>query len=582
MPPPFQSNASVPLTATSGAFGGNNPGFHGGSIGGATQSTPVMNLYATPPTHQAYYQPIPSSYAPAAVQHINAMNNNHSVGYAPYNSYPATVASSHRPRFPEMGPPPATSDRAYQFTRTTKLNSDNVHREFVLVQQRISILEYQVNVLKEQNIWQQEELTRSTQLDRASVLREIEKAVAEEVERKVQAAMEARGMGSEDDGEGSDSEDESDEEEEDEDTTPASQGAFKSSQIMELGRVMMNQFIGKRELKKKEDFPVFDENEDEENLPFVEGSNEVRQVRFNWEANAKNNHNSNLLGKIARYALSHGEDYVSTATPMLKVITFGDMKKRLTQRFTTLRRAYNGTDKVKPTKPGSEFNGTMERNRGRGKFNLRLHKRKLLPDDSEFQDEKFDRLFSNIRFMSPDYDLYGEDGELKTDSYLTRAHAYRSDIVNEALKAVDAVEVNEKNEKHTNRHIRVMGPTDEDKCLKTGKGGKIIGDQRVEHWMVSPEWLKKHSKCCDKPSKIAENPVGWGGEDPEEVEERFSRMKEDKAKGKKRRAQNDGGRDKAKRKKSGKKKDGRGKAKETPNNGDENGTSSNSAITAGV
>jgi hypothetical protein len=41
-------------------------------------------------------------------------------------------------------------------------------------------------------------------------------------------------------------------------------------------------FIGVEVLKKKEDFPVEGENECAEDLPFVEGSNEVRVIRFDW------------------------------------------------------------------------------------------------------------------------------------------------------------------------------------------------------------------------------------------------------------------------------------------------------------
>lgn len=101
------------------------------------------------------------------------------------------------------------------------------------------------------------------------------------------------------------------------------------------------------------------------------------------------------------------------------------------------------------------------------------------------------------------------------------------------------------------------------------------GDMRVEEWMVSEAWLKEHATCCDKTSKIRENPAGWGGEDPGAINERFGRMREEKevynAKKRKAKESKKAGSSKAK-KGSGSKKQkrgGNGKGKARANESDD-------------
>lgn len=154
------------------------------------------------------------------------------------------------------------------------------------------------------------------------------------------------------------------------------------------------------------------------------------------------------------------------------------------------------------------------------KLAARLRKYEALADDSEFRDPKYQYALRKECFMSPDYGVKNS-----TNGYISKAPAYRSAKCQAFYDAIDAV-----NDPSPDLHYiqRNRGEKDADKCLPSGYG-KGDDDLRVEEWMVDPEWLKEHAKCCDKKEKIADNSIHWGAKEaPEEVDERFSSMRAEK------------------------------------------------------
>lgn len=56
-----------------------------------------------------------------------------------------------------------------------------------------------------------------------------------------------------------------------------------------------------------------------------------------------------------------------------------------------------------------------------------------MAEDSEWREERFDRAFEEVRFMSPDYSV-----DKSEDQFNSRAYAYRSEKLQALLDAVDA------------------------------------------------------------------------------------------------------------------------------------------------
>lgn len=76
----------------------------------------------------------------------------------------------------------------------------------------------------------------------------------------------------------------------------------------------------------------------------VEGSNSVRQVRFNWSKTVlQDRQNRDALDMMAAYAVSHGTDYVSEVKDLLAVIELGDMKARMKTKYESLQKTWRGT-----------------------------------------------------------------------------------------------------------------------------------------------------------------------------------------------------------------------------------------------
>lgn len=94
-----------------------------------------------------------------------------------------------------MGPPPAAPQRPYSYPKGARPTAENVHHEFVLIQQRISDL-------------------RQAQVDKEKVMAEIEAATREAIEKVLAAKKRARGD-DEQSGEEDDDDDDVDGDEED-------------------------------------------------------------------------------------------------------------------------------------------------------------------------------------------------------------------------------------------------------------------------------------------------------------------------------------------------------------------------------
>lgn len=125
----------------------------------------------------------PDGPTPFPGQYTHAMNNagtHHTAGLGPVPldpqllGGPSSIPQSTRDKpdardqvlallhtpFPTMGPPPPGSQHPYSYPKGTKPTADNVHHKFVLIQECISVLEYQAEVLKQQDRWQLDELMR--------------------------------------------------------------------------------------------------------------------------------------------------------------------------------------------------------------------------------------------------------------------------------------------------------------------------------------------------------------------------------------------------------------------------------------
>lgn len=141
--------------------------------------------------------------------------------------------------------------------------------------------------------------------------------------------------------------------------------------------------------------------------------------------------------------------------------------------------------------------------------------------------------------MSDDEDELDADGK-RTGRFASRKPLYRTPVVsvywhpnrnssahlmqvNELLAAVDAVADPEPSTRYT---VRVSGEVI-DVPPKTAQ--KL--ENRVRRWMVCPEWLAEADNTkYDVPNRIVDSGKAWGDEvDPEELEERQKKFKEEKA-----------------------------------------------------
>jgi|ERR1700722_1833361 len=207
---------------------------------------------------------------------------------------------------------------------------------------------------------------------------------------------------------------------------------------------MYCKFLGVPKLSEKSDFPIVgDDSEDD--LPFVDGSDNVHQVRFHWDKPSKFPANHTAIMTIVAFTRSHGGNYVSGAAAYLEKIKQGDLEARFVTKYQALQKVYRGTTGKKSTKPGGELTKNKRDNRARGvclsafiwkttdpnhlfqKLEVRERKRNLLLADSQWRLPKYDHAFT-IQQMSDDEDTY-EDEKLTPNVYTSRAPMSRSAIV---------------------------------------------------------------------------------------------------------------------------------------------------------
>src|SRR5271170_5869363 len=129
---------------------------------------------------------------------------------------------------------------------------------------------------------------------------------------------------------------------------------------------MYQKFLGVAKLSEKSDLPIIGEDFNHSTLPFVQGSTEVRQVRFYWERKYSDPHNHLGITTIASFAKSHGREYVSEAGSLLDTIRLGDLELRMRTKFQSLQKTYRQTTGKKSTKPGGELTQAKRDNRARG------------------------------------------------------------------------------------------------------------------------------------------------------------------------------------------------------------------------
>jgi hypothetical protein len=111
-----------------------------------------------------------------------------------------------------MGICSAPPQLAYSFGPKTKATSDNLFREFMLIQDRITVLEHQVNMLTHQNNWVFNKLTRMER----SHAEAIQKVLNDSIQKAVQEALQDDDEEEDEDQEG---DDDDDDDKDDEETT---------------------------------------------------------------------------------------------------------------------------------------------------------------------------------------------------------------------------------------------------------------------------------------------------------------------------------------------------------------------------
>ena len=132
----------------------------------------------------------------------------------------------------------------------------------------------------------------------------------------------------------------------------------------QLVHFMYCKFLGVSKLSEKGDFPIVVDDPDD--LPFVDGSEDVRQVHFHWDKPNKFPANHASIMTIVSFTQSHGSNYVSKAAPYLEKIKQGNLEARFITKYQALQKVFRGTTGKKLTKPGGELSRAMRDNRARG------------------------------------------------------------------------------------------------------------------------------------------------------------------------------------------------------------------------
>lgn len=130
-----------------------------------------------------------------------------------------------------------------------------------------------------------------------------------------------------------------------------------------LTNMIYTKFLGVAKLGKKSDLPDYVEDEDE--IPFVGGTTDIRQVRFQWNKPWKESGNHKNIVRLAGFAKTHGAGYLSTSKPFLEIISQADLEKRFRLKYDALQKTWRGTTrKSAPTEGGLTLSARDNRARG--------------------------------------------------------------------------------------------------------------------------------------------------------------------------------------------------------------------------
>ncbi|KZT22550.1 hypothetical protein NEOLEDRAFT_1149929 [Neolentinus lepideus HHB14362 ss-1] len=243
---------------------------------------------------------------------------------------------------------------------------------------------------------------------------------------------------------------------------------------------------------------------DEDNWP-IDKATGKHCLRFKWDLSATNPSNFETITELLTYIRKNGGQYIPQAIPALNDITNHNLKSKLIGKFNHLVKNIkaharkqgrhsqasssvpNGTGgEDHASADGDTGNGDAEANqngdgddgcqtRQKGKWELRDHKYKALPEDSEWHDPKYKPALVPT-LMSDDEDEYNKSG-CKTGRFVSCWPTWRSDL-----------------------------------------------------WMVSVTWLEEldNNTRYNNNSFISVSGVAWGDpEDPETLEEKVKTFKEE-------------------------------------------------------
>lgn len=249
-------------------------------------------------------------------------------------------------------------------------------------------------------------------------------------------------------------------------------------------------------------------------LPFINSSKTIRQIRFDWEQSAADKFNSKLINDVVNHATEFGSKYVAHLEDGLATLkTTGELRKRFVHRFTYMKRVVAGTaggkKKRKKVSIGDEEEGGGDgdeeevdededacRNRAPAKLAKRKRQYDTLPLDHPLRAPKYKALLYNQQ-MSDDEDfkeLVDGKWERVKGKYCSRAPTWRSKQVQTFFDTIDALKDPNPSSQYWKR---VRGDPKDVPLRKTvGFAG------RTHEWMVDTEWWATHKQDNDSPHVI--------------------------------------------------------------------------------
>ncbi|KAL0062930.1 hypothetical protein AAF712_010192 [Marasmius tenuissimus] len=303
--------------------------------------------------------------------------------------------------------------------------------------------------------------------------------------------------------------------------------------IKDMVKKIFYLFLGTRALKKMSDFPEMKEGQTEDSLPLVKGSDEIREIRFDWNATGRSRHNVNKLSAMVTHSRKVGPTLVAGVGEILPKITDSDLLNRFVATYSTLRRNWKGPTVKKADEPAgldAPLDNTKHANRASGKLKVRNRKRAnahTLEDAKWVQDTKYDAAFE-VNHMSDDDDCYDENGQLVKSQYSSREPTYRSELCRKVYNTVDGVP----DPAPSNQYLaRVKGKPKEQPIRRAAEFAK-----RGRTWMYDSAWLKTNPEYSGE-LYVLHNGTAWGDPtDPVQQEGQKKDVKAEKKEKKKRKS----------------------------------------------